>query len=92
MSNGIPSFKHHGFLVGFAAFKAHNSFFPGSSIQAQKDELKIYDTAKGMISIRPDKPLLASLARKIVRARPAISNGRRRGSCEGRERAGCREG
>ena len=36
ISYGIPSFKHHGYLVGFAAFKHHCSFFPGTALNAFK--------------------------------------------------------
>src|SRR3989454_456296 len=36
ISYGIPSFKHHGYLVGFAAFKNHCSFFPGTALNAFK--------------------------------------------------------
>jgi uncharacterized protein YdhG (YjbR/CyaY superfamily) len=69
ISYGIPSFKHHGYLVGFAAFKAHCSFFPGAYVSAHKKELQSYDLGKGTIHFTPEHPLPAALVKKIVRAR-----------------------
>jgi uncharacterized protein YdhG (YjbR/CyaY superfamily) len=71
ISYGIPTFKLHGLLVHFAAFKNHCSFFPGSAqlIASLEKELKAYPTSKGTIQFRPDKPLPAALVTKIVKAR-----------------------
>src|SRR2546430_12546716 len=55
ISYGIPSFKHHGYLVGFAAFKNHCSFFPGTALNAFKKELASYETSKGTIRFTADK-------------------------------------
>ena len=66
----MPMYYYHGMLVGFAAFKDHLSFFPGSSVMKKhRDELKHYDTAKGTIRFPIDKPLPAALVRKLVKAR-----------------------
>jgi uncharacterized protein YdhG (YjbR/CyaY superfamily) len=67
----MPSFKYHGLLVGFAAFKNHCSFFPMSTsvMEAHKKELKPYDTSKGTIRFQVDKPLPVALVRKLVKAR-----------------------
>ena len=70
----LPAFKYQGKpLVYFAAFTNHCSFFPasGAVIDAHKDELKPYKTAKGTIQFPPDKPLPATLVRKMVKARIA---------------------
>jgi uncharacterized protein YdhG (YjbR/CyaY superfamily) len=70
ISYGMPGYKYKGMLVYFAAFKNHCSFFPGSSQIVQLyDELKSFKTAKGTIQFTSDKPLPATLVKKIVKAR-----------------------
>lgn len=71
VSYQIPTFKYHGMLVGFAAFKNHLSFFvmSPSLMDAHKDELKAYDTAKATIRFQADKPLPTALVKKLVKAR-----------------------
>lgn len=72
ISYGMPAFKHSGVLVWFAAFADHCSFFPTSSIVEQfQDELKGYKTSKGTIQFPKDRPLPATLVRKMVKARLA---------------------
>jgi uncharacterized protein YdhG (YjbR/CyaY superfamily) len=72
ISYGMPMFKHHGMLVGFAAFKGHCSLFMSTAItNALKKELAPYDTSKGTIRFTADKPLPATLVRKLVKARIA---------------------
>ena len=77
ISYGIPSFKHHGYLVGFAAFKDHCSFFPGTALTAFKKELGSYETSKGTIRFTVEKPLPAALVRKLVKARIAQNEAKR---------------
>jgi uncharacterized protein YdhG (YjbR/CyaY superfamily) len=70
ISYQMPMYKQHGMVVGFAAFKNHCSIFPGAAvIDAYKKELKPYDTSKGTIRFPVDKPLPATLVKKLVRAR-----------------------
>jgi len=71
ISYQIPTYKYHGPLVAFAAFKNHCSFYVMSSsfLDAHKDELKAYDTAKGTIRFPIGKPLPAALVKKLVKAR-----------------------
>ncbi len=73
ISYGMPAFRYKGMLVWYAAFKDHCSFFPGNSslIDEFGEELAGYSTAKGTIRFPVDKPLPAALIRKIVRARMA---------------------
>ncbi len=80
ISYGVPTFKLHGNLVGFAAFKKHCSFFPmsGSSIEAFQGQLEGFSTSKGTIRFTPDKPIPESLLRDIVAARIAENEGRGR--------------
>ena len=71
ISYGVPAFRLNGkFLVAYAAAKNHCAFYPGGSIE-QLDELKHYDTSKGTIRFAADKPLPASLVRKLVKLRIA---------------------
>jgi uncharacterized protein YdhG (YjbR/CyaY superfamily) len=73
ISYGIPMFKYKGSLVWFAAFSKHCSFFPGSLavIAAFKNELRDCETSKGTIRFPVDKPLPATLVKKLVKARVA---------------------
>lgn len=71
ISYHIPTFKYKGSLVAFAAFPTHCSFYVMSPqvMDAHKEELKSYDTAKGTIRFPVNKPLPASLVKKLVKAR-----------------------
>jgi uncharacterized protein YdhG (YjbR/CyaY superfamily) len=70
ISYQMPMYKHHGMVVGFAAFKSHCSIFPGAAVMdAYKEELRQYDTSRGTIRFPANKPLPATLVRKLVRAR-----------------------
>jgi len=73
ISYGMPAFKYKGALVWFATFSNHCSFFPGSLavMAAFKNKLKDYPTSKGTIRFPVDKPLPATLVKKIVKARIA---------------------
>ena len=77
ISYQMPMYKHHGMVVGFAAFKDHCSIFPGSAVMdAYKKELKHYDTSKGTIRFPANKPLPAALVKKLVKARIAENEAR----------------
>ena len=70
ISYQMPMYKHHGMVIGFAAFKDHCSIFPGAAVMdAHKEELKRYSTSKGTIRFLVNKPLPAALVRKLVKAR-----------------------
>src|SRR5262245_52538362 len=71
ISYQLPAFRLDGrLLVWYAAMKDHCSFFPGAyPIRALKQELKKYTTSKGTIRFQPEKPLSATLVRKLVKAR-----------------------
>ena len=79
ISYRIPAFKYKGMLVWFGAFSDHCSLFPGAGIiEAFKDELKRYRIAKGTIQFPLDKPLPATLLKKIVKARVAANEMKKR--------------
>lgn len=71
ISYQIPVFKYHYSLVGFAAFKNHCSFFVMSKevMKKFKEDLKSYRTATGTIHFTAEKPLPATLIKRIVKAR-----------------------
>lgn len=79
LSYRIPAFRYQGALVAYAAFKKHCSFFPmqASLIDAMKDELKAYRTAKGTLQFALEKPLPAALVKKMVKARVAENERRK---------------
>ncbi len=79
ISYGMPAFKHKGVLVWFAAFSKHCSLFPGSSvIEAFKNKLKGFSTSKGTIHFPTDKPLPTALIKKLVKARVAQKENKKR--------------
>jgi uncharacterized protein YdhG (YjbR/CyaY superfamily) len=70
ISYGIPTFKYKGMLASFAAFSDHCSLFPGAGPTIEfKDELKNFPTSKGTIRFAPNKPLPATLLKKLMKAR-----------------------
>jgi uncharacterized protein YdhG (YjbR/CyaY superfamily) len=71
ISYGIPTFKYKGRpLIHFGAAKKHCAIY-GLVPDAFKDELKQYDTSKGTIRFPADKPLPATLVKKLVKTRMA---------------------
>jgi uncharacterized protein YdhG (YjbR/CyaY superfamily) len=74
ISYGLAAFRLDGrVLVYFGASTNHCAFYPGSAatVADYKHELKGYETSKGTIRFPADKPLPASLVRKLVKARIA---------------------
>jgi uncharacterized protein YdhG (YjbR/CyaY superfamily) len=79
ISYRIPAFKYKGVLVWFAAFSDHCSLFPTASvIAAFKNELKGFSTSKGTIHFTTDKPLPSALVKKLVKARVAQLQSKKR--------------
>jgi biotin carboxylase len=73
ISYGIPAFRLDGkMLLGFGAAARHCAFYPGSHpIEAHRKELAAYDTSKGTIRFPPNRPLPATLVRKLAKTRIA---------------------
>jgi len=71
ISYRMPLYFYLGYLVGFAAFKNHCSFFVMSYkvMGMFKKELKPYWKATATLHFTPEKPLPVSLVKKIVKAR-----------------------
>jgi uncharacterized protein YdhG (YjbR/CyaY superfamily) len=79
ISYRMPAFKHKGVLVWFAAFSNHCSLFPTASvIEAFKNELKGFSTSKGTIHFPTNKPLPIALVKKLVKARVAQIESKKR--------------
>lgn len=77
ISYGIPTFRLHGNLVHFAAFKNHIGFYPtASGIEEFEKELAPYKHAKGSVQFPIDKPIPYDLIRKMVQYRAEESLGR----------------
>jgi uncharacterized protein YdhG (YjbR/CyaY superfamily) len=67
ISYGMPTFKLHGNLVHFAAYKNHIGFYPApSGIEAFKDEISGYKSSKGAVQFPLDEPVPYDLVEKIV--------------------------
>jgi uncharacterized protein YdhG (YjbR/CyaY superfamily) len=80
ISYRIPAFKYGEVLIWFAAFSDHCSLFPTASvIEAFKKELAPYRKSKGTIHFPTDQPLPTPLLKKLVKARVAhVENKRKR--------------
>src|SRR5438445_11308252 len=82
ISYQLAAFRQNGMLVAFGATAKHCAFYlmSSSTVEAHKDDLEGYDTSKGTIRFQADKPLPAALVRKLVKARIAENEERRRES------------
>jgi len=79
ISYRMPAFRRDGVLVWYAAFADHCSLFPGGSILRQfKDELVGFKTSKGTVQFPLDKPLPVALIKRIVKARVAEREAKKR--------------
>jgi uncharacterized protein YdhG (YjbR/CyaY superfamily) len=80
ISYKMPAFKDKEILVWFAGFAKHCSLFPKAAvIEAFKDELKGFTTSKGTIQFPLGKPLPTALIKKLVKARVAQVESKKRG-------------
>lgn len=80
ISYNMLSFRFHGKLVYYGAFKNHIGFYPASMtvFEEFKDELKVYkQSRKGTIQFPYKKPLPMELIKQIVqfRVRENLENG-----------------
>jgi uncharacterized protein YdhG (YjbR/CyaY superfamily) len=85
ISYRIPGFKidepkYKGMLMWYVAFSDHCSLFPTASvIKTFKEDLKDYKVSKGTIHFAVNKPLPAALLKRMVKARLAEMEGKKRG-------------
>lgn len=81
ISYHMPTFKFHGILVHFAAYKTHIGFYPTpSGIERYKKELSGYELSKGTVRFEFDKPIPYDLIQKITafRARENLERMKRK--------------
>jgi uncharacterized protein YdhG (YjbR/CyaY superfamily) len=72
ISYQMPTFDLKGNLVHFAAHTNHIGFYPQpSGIEAFKDDLSMYESAKGSVQFPLDKPMPLKLITRIVKFRVA---------------------
>jgi len=70
ISYQMPTFTLKGNLVHFAAHTKHIGFYPTpSGIEKFKNELSVYEWAKGSVQFPLDKPIPFDLISKIVEFR-----------------------
>jgi uncharacterized protein YdhG (YjbR/CyaY superfamily) len=72
MSYGMPAFRLNGRpLVAFGAAAGHCAFYPlsAATVEAHRSLLEGYHTSKGTIRFSCDKPLAASIVKRLVKAR-----------------------
>lgn len=68
ISYAIPTFDLYGNLVHYAGYKHHIGFYPGNGgIEAFKEEISNYKSAKGSVQFPLDKPLPLDLISRITK-------------------------
>lgn len=73
ISYSMPMYKQDGQVVAFAAFKNHLSLFvcSGSFLGRFPVDKKKYNVQRSSLHFTPEKPLPATLVKRIVKARLA---------------------
>jgi uncharacterized protein YdhG (YjbR/CyaY superfamily) len=74
ISYNLPAFRLDGVVVaGFCATAKGCSYFPfsGKTLETLAPALEGYERTKGSLHFSPDKPLPATLVRRLIRARIA---------------------
>ncbi len=80
ISYGVPGFKLGSPLVGYGAAKEHIGFYvmDPAVIETFEADLAGYKTSKGSINLPMDGPLPIDLITRIVRARVATNEAKRK--------------
>lgn len=85
ISYQIPTFTLKGNLVHFAAFKEHIGFYPTpTAVEKFKNELSVYERAKGSVRFPLDKPIPFALISRIVKFR--VKENLDRAAAKGKEK------
>ena len=81
ISWGVPFYKYHGELAGFAAYKNHVSFGFGAGVLQSKDrkmlEEKGYKTGKGTMQIKFDQEVPTTAIKQILKAKAKMNEAKR---------------
>jgi uncharacterized protein len=81
ISYGVPFYKYHGALAGFAAYKNHVSFGFGAAVLQSKDRKMLeengYMTGKGTIQIKFGQEVPTTAIRQILEARARMNDAKR---------------
>jgi len=81
ISWGVPFYKYHGELAGFAAYKNHVSFGFGAKVLESQDRAALeqqgYKTGKGTLQIRYDQKTPALAIKQILKAKVKINEAKK---------------
>jgi len=81
ISWGVPFYKYHGLLAGFAAFKNHASiWFPAAALQSKDRKMleeKGYMTGKKAIQIKFEQKVPTAVIKKILKAQAKMNEAKR---------------
>ncbi|MEO8363190.1 MAG: DUF1801 domain-containing protein [Ilumatobacteraceae bacterium] len=77
ISYGVPFYKYHGQLVGFAAYKNHVSFGFGPGVLQDEErkmlEQKGYTIFKGTMQIKFDQKVPVAAIKQILRTKAKVN-------------------
>ena len=80
ISWGVPFYKYHGLLAGFAAFKSHISFGLCAVLQSEDRKMlekKGYITGKKTIQIKFDQKMPTTVIKQILKAQAKMNKAKR---------------
>lgn len=80
ISWGVPFYKYHGLLAGFAVFKSHVSFGLAFVLDSKdREELaeKGYTTGKKTVQIKFDQKVPTAVIKKILKAKAKMNEAKR---------------
>lgn len=80
ISWGVPFYKYHGLLAGFAVFKHHVSFGLAFVLESKdREELaeKGYTTGKKTVQIKFTQPLPAAAIKQILKTKSKMNEAKR---------------
>jgi uncharacterized protein YdhG (YjbR/CyaY superfamily) len=80
ISWGIPFYKYHGLLAGFAAFKKHVGFGFAAALQSEDRKMleeKGYTTGKKTVQIKFDQKVPATVIKRMLKERARLNEAKR---------------